>query len=341
MKNNKSLIVLPVIAMLLTGCIGKKHYDESEYLLSTTWETSEDYRILQLGDIHLSQSDNFDEHFKVIDRTVKSSNPDFIVLNGDIFTYADKKLVKKTFKHIDNYGKPWTYTFGNHDDQGYYADNYIQRLLASKEYKNCLFKNLEDDDVTGRSNFVINVDDGHENVLYQLYILDSHNYNFDTGEYDYLKKDQIEWYERMVTYSKANYGNNIKSSMYMHIGLPEFCNTWEDVKDGGLLIGDMEEWSGSPSTDFGFFDKVKELGATQSVSASHDHANDAVMIIDGIYICFGVHSTNRIYNDEKAEKIGGSIIKVNKTTKKLSFENYYVSYTSDEVSVVTSNGGLA
>ena len=335
MKINKSIIALPLVGLLLSGCVGKKHYEAEEYLLTCNWGDKEEFRILQLGDIHLSQSDVFEEHFDVLDRTVKASNPDLIVLNGDIFTFADKHVVKKVFQFFDDYNIPWTYTFGNHDDQGYYADNYIQRLLGGDTYKNVLFKNLEDDDVTGRSNFVINVKDG-DKVKYQVYCLDSQNYNFDTMGYDFIKQDQIDWYERMVNYTtEKNGGEVVKSSMFIHIAFPEFVKDWESKTEDDFIIGMMEEGAGSPEEDLGFFNKIKELRSTQTVHANHDHANDSVLEYEQVYFSYGVHSTNRIYNDKESKKIGGQILRIKKAdTSKLIFENYYTEYNSDKAPTV-------
>lgn len=336
MKFKNTIIALPFVGLLLTGCVGKKTYPASDYMLNLSWQrqndTTEDFRILQLNDIHLSQSDIHEEHFKVIDKTIEVSNPDLIVLCGDIFTYADKHVVNKVFKHFNDKGIPWTYVFGNHDDQGYYSDNYIQRLLGTKKaYNHCYFVNLEDDDVSGRSNFVINILDDAKKPAYQVYLLDSHNYNFDTNDYDHLKQDQIDWYERMVNYTKEKWGT-VYSSMYMHIGFKEFIECWEDVKGTeAVLMGNMEEWTGSPDQDLDFYAKVKELGVTKSVSCAHDHANDSVVKYENVYLSYGVHSTNRIYNDENNEKFGGQIISIDKATKKLKFTNYYIDYGTKEV----------
>ena len=343
----KSLLFLPLVALLLGGCRGKKTYDPSEYVKFLPWGDKPEYKILQLGDIHMSQSDLHEEHFSLIDKTIKASNPDFIALTGDCFTYADKHVVKKLFNFIESYGLYWTYVFGNHDDQGYYSDTYIQRLLASSKYPHCRFVNLEDDDVEGRSNFVINLREGNDNskALYQLYFLDSHNYNFETNRYDYIKQSQINWYERMVNYSKDHYGAGsvVKSSMYMHIGFSEFTKIWEqdkkvDEQTNAPLIGDMQEWSGSPPEDLGLFSKIKELGSTQSVSCSHDHANDSVIKYEGVYLCYGVHATNRIYNDEESVKFGGSIVRIDKATKEVSFKNYYTAYGSETVTELPAEG---
>ena len=342
MKSKKTIIALPILTLLLSGCVGKKVYPEEDYLLSTSWGEKEEYRILQLGDIHQSQSDIHEEHFKVMDRTIEASKPDMIVLNGDIFTFADKHVVKKVFQYFDDKGIPWTFTFGNHDDQGYYSDTYIQRLLGGNKYKNVLFKNLEDDNVTGRSNFVINIKNGEE-VKYQVYCLDSNNYNFDTMEYDIVKQDQIDWYARMVNYSKEKYGN-VKSSMYLHIAPPEAVIDWETRDDE--IIGNMEEGLGSPSEDLHLVQKVLDLGVTQSIHANHDHANDAVFKykVDDkeIYFAYGVHATNRIYNDKEGAKFGGQILSIKKSdTSDISFKNYYVSYETGEVRTMPEGEGGA
>lgn len=335
MKKIKTLLALPLIGGLLTGCVGMKHYSEVEYQVRVSWDKAEDFRILQLGDIHLSQSDLDEEHYAVIDRTIKASNPDLIVLNGDIFTYADKHTVKKFFEFMDSHNILWTYTFGNHDDQGYYSDMFIQTLLGSGTYKNCRFINLPDDDVTGRSNFVLNLKDSDNKTLYQVFILDSHSYNFDLMGYDNIKQDQIDWYERMVNAAKVeNGGVVVPSSIYMHIALPVFTDNWEELKKEDFILGDMEEGGGSAVKDLGFYNKIKELNSTHSIHVNHDHSNDSVLKYEDIYFVYGVHSTHRIYSDEAVRKIGGSIMNINKTTKELHFSNFYASYSSEEVTVV-------
>lgn len=337
MKKFNPLFILSLFGLVLTSCKGTKHYDEKEYMLDLAWDTTEDFKVLQLGDIHFSQSDYFEQHFEVMSRTIKAADPDLIVLNGDAFTYADKHVVDKLFSFINDKQIPWTFTYGNHDDQGYFRDTYLQRLLDGDTYDKCVFKNIEDDDVTGRSNLVINLKNSTK-VEYQIFLMESHNYNFDTFEYDVIKNDQIDWYKRMVNYSTLNYGAGkvIPSSLYMHIQLPEFNKAYEETKEHPemLLLGDMEEFGGAASKDNGFFDVIKELGSTKSIHCAHDHANDSVVDYEGIYLCFGVHATNRIYNDENWAKIGGQVLTIHKEDKSISLRNYYTSYDSDEVNVV-------
>ena len=349
--NKKLLFSIPLIACLLTSCKGETHYSEDKYELGIQWvdSASEDFRILQLCDIHLGQSDIYEKHFKLMDKTIRDADADLIVLNGDSFTYADKGVVTKLFSFIDSYQIPWTFTYGNHDDQGYYSDTYIQEVLGSKKnlYQYAKFINLADDDVTGRSNFVINIYDRSKDAdgkfvntnLFQVYLLESHNYNFDTWKYDFIKQDQIDWYERMVKYYTDELTGYVTPSvMYFHVPLPEFFSAWDEYKNGvtthnvKLIMGEMTEFSGGPlpESDLHLFDKVKDLGSTLAISCAHDHNNDSVINYDGINLCFGVHATDRIYYD--ANKIGGQVIVIDHedpTHKTLKYENIY--HTYDEV----------
>lgn len=340
--NKKLLFAIPVIVPLLASCVGKTHYAENKYEIGIKWENpDEDFRILQLCDIHLSQSDIYEKHFKMLDKTINDANADLIVLNGDSFTYADKGLVTKLFAFIDSYDIPWTFTYGNHDDQGYYSDTYIQRVLTDNSlFKNAKFVNLEDDDVTGRSNFVINIYQREKNGsgefetidMFQVYLMESHSYNFDTIDYDFIKQDQIDWYERMVKYFIArNEGVVLPSAMYFHIPLPEFFTGWNEAVQGKpeaiKILGTTDEFGGGPlpESDTHLFKKVQDLQSTIAISCAHDHINDSIINYQGIDLCFGVHSTDRIYYE--AKKIGGQVMIIDKDDQwKLTYENIYHSY---------------
>lgn len=320
--NKKSLFMVPMIAVLLSGCVGTRHYGAFPYFTKhVEWKENQDFRILQLSDIHFSQSDYYNQHFEVMQKTIDEAQPDLIIVNGDAFTFATKSTVATLFTWLDTRTKEdgssiaWSFTFGNHDDQGYYADTYIQRLLAGSTFNNVRFVNLEDDDVTGRSNFVINITRDNS-VKYQVYLFDSHSYNFDKDMYyDYIKQDQVDWYKRMIAYTKQYYGN-VKSSAFFHIPLPEFREELEKHNDDQeYLMGGNAEICSGPYYNSGLFQAIKEEGLTQSVSCAHDHVNDFVIRHEGVYLTYGVHATDRIYfinhqneEDKSNWKIGGQLI---------------------------------
>lgn len=332
MKNRKFIISLPLVALLATGCVGSKHYASFDYVIPLEWKEPEthDFRVLQLGDIHFSQSDVFEQHFKIIDKTVETANPDLIVLNGDSFTFADKHVVNKLFSHINSYGVPWTFTFGNHDDQGYYNDTYISRLLAGDTYENAKYIFLKDDDVTGRSNFVISLRQNNAPV-YNVFVLESHCVNYEYNGYDFLKQDQIDWFER-ISKDTAK-GKFLPSSAYLHISPPEFFTAAKNPDKYQVLIGSTDEFGGgpNPSYELGFFAKAKECGL-KSMHCAHDHINDSVILYEDVYLAFGVHATDRIYGDDA--KIGGQVLIIDHETQDLNFENIYVDKNTLEVNTI-------
>lgn len=334
--NKKILFSLPVLSLLCISCAGNKHFASAQYEMQLDFNKAH-FNILQLSDIHLSLSDDVDYHLSFVDLTVQDAikkckdrgeKLNLIVLNGDIFTFADKRTVNETFSFFDKYEIPWTFTFGNHDDQGYYSDHYIEETIS--RYNNKYFISL-DDDVSGRSNFVISLMGnvgGSRQRVYQLYFFDSHSYQFhDFMGYDYIKKDQIDWYERMLEETNPT---NVKSSAFFHIPLPEYEDAKEAIADNPELnidgVGSFEAIC-APKYNSGLFKVMKRHGSTISVHVAHDHINNFAYNYDGITLCYGMKSTERIYSNE--DQMGGTMISINNDYE--SFELTSFAHTYKEV----------
>ena len=320
---SKSLLFASVIGLCLTSCATGVKHDISEYFLHTDYKVG-GYRILQLTDIHLGDKDYQDLHFKFMDLTIKDANPDMIVVTGDLFTFASKSTAKRLFNFLDSYGVPWTITFGNHDEQCYFSVDWMTGYLNTYG-KNCLFKDIQDDDIHGNCNFTINLMNGSE-VFEQVVIIDSNRYSYGISSgYDYFKKDQINWYSEMVDYSTSTWGvggQPVHSVMFYHIPLPEINDAWEK---GTKLYdeGEKREKSCPPDVNSGFFKVIKEKGSTDGMYFGHDHVNNFIVEYEGIDFGYGIHSTNRIYYDE--DMIGGRVVVIN-DDHSLSYEHIYHTY---------------
>lgn len=299
------LLTAPLIAILLTGCSGTRQYSSQEYLMKLDFKNAH-FNILQMSDVHLSLSDDLDYQFKFMDLSVSDAikrckdvgeSLNLIVLNGDIFTYADKRTVNEVFSFFDSYHIPWTFTYGNHDDQGYYSDHYIEEVFASGRYDWAWFKSFNDN-VSGRSNFAIDLVGPSNEHVYQLYFFDSHSYRFhDYFYYDYIKEDQIEWYRKMIYDTNPE---RVKSTAFFHIPLPEYRNAVEEIqKDPSVNVegAGVNEVVAAPRYNSGLFKAFKANG-TISVHCSHDHINNFEVLYDGIKLCYGVKATDRIYSNE-------------------------------------------
>ena len=328
MKFKKILILIffICISLSLISC-GKKtqHYDIDKYILEIPYK--ENFKVLQLTDIHLGNKDNQKLHLDFMDLTIKDANADFIVVTGDLFTFADKVTAKRLFKFLDSYEIPWTVTFGNHDEQCYFSIDWLTKYLSNYG-SNCKFIDLQDDDVHGNANFAINLVDG-STIKEQVIIMDSNRYNY--GEYigyDYIKQDQIDWYESLINYTtEKNGGVKVPSMIACHIPVPEFDEAWNLAENDELTVleGDKREkcCCPDPEYDLGFFDKVVELGSTNLILVGHDHINDYCIQYKGVYLSYGVKSTNRIYYEEGL--LGGQTITI-KPDQTLEFNRILHNY---------------
>ena len=326
---NKYILLTPIFALSLSACslTGVQH-DISEYVLSTNYK--DNYRILQLTDIHLSDKDNQDLHFKFMDLTIADAHPDMIIVTGDLFTLASQSTAKRLFSYLDSKNVPWTVTFGNHDEQCFFSidwlTGYLNGLTESGTSK-CLFKDIQDDGVHGNANFAINLMQGNE-IFEQLIIMDSNRYNYGGYfGYDYFKDDQIKWYEDLVDYTTTKNGHLTESLMFYHIPLPEINDAWDKANDnsGGATLeyGEKREKTCPPDENSGFFDKIVAKGSTKAMFFGHDHINDFRVKYNGVVFSYGIKATDRIYYDD--DMTGGQVI-ILKNDHTLSYEQIRHTY---------------
>ena len=330
----KSLLLFPgVILMSLTACsTGVKHYIY-EYIAGEL-EYKSNYRILQLTDVHLGDKDKLDTHFKFMDLTINEANPDMIVVTGDLFTFASKSTAKKFFNYLDSKGKPWTVTYGNHDEQCYFSVDWLTSTLNNYG-SNCLYKDIQDDDVQGNANFAINLMKDNK-VFEQLIIMDSNRYDFKTMYYDYFKQNQIDWYKSLIEYTKLQNGNVVPSLMFYHIPLPEINDAWEAAKAGSAdavevpfkvngvdTLGEKGEDSCCPDYNSGFFDVIHNLRSTTGMYFGHDHINNFIVKYKGIDFGYGVKATDRVYYGDSM--LGGRVITLH-DDHTTTYEDYYHTY---------------
>lgn len=315
--------------MLLTSCgSAAKSYAPQDYFLDMDYKGG--FRILQLGDIHLANKDNRQIQYDFIEKTIRHSYADLIVLTGDMFTFADKAVAKELFTWLDSFGIPWAVTFGNHDEQCYFSIDWLTNYLNNFG-SNCVFKDLQDDDVYGNANYVINLKENGKTKA-QVILMDSNRYNFgETWDYDYIKADQIKWYESVVKETtKENGGTPVPSVAFFHIPLPEFDTAWEEAQKGSpdavLMYGEKNERVCCPPENTGLFDKMLELGSTKAVCVSHDHVNNYRVNYKGIDLSYGVNADDRIYGKE--DMMGGKVI-IFKPTGEIAFDAIYETYDKE------------
>lgn len=165
-------------------------------------------------------------------------------------------------------------------------------------------------------------------------------------KYDYIKKNQIEWYEWVVKgVTKINNDVVVQSSAYFHIPLPEFnlayaiyekeleakYGTIKDEK-GNYTIDGRESINGnfglnregicSPYYNSGFFDKMLELGSTKDIIVGHDHVNNSSIVYKDVRLTYGLKTGDGCYWDNSGTVSGGTIITINNVGKTTTEHKY-------------------
>ncbi len=333
-KTIKFLSLVPVL--LLSSCKSGVKYDISKYILELEWK--EDFTIYQLTDTHLGDKDDLPTHYKFMDYTYDhlDKKPDMIVVTGDLFTFASRSTAKGFFSWLDSKEVPWTVTFGNHDEQCFFSVDWLTGYLnelSNSDKSHCVFKDLQDDDVHGNANFAINLKDG-STIKEQIIVMDTNRYYF--GKYfgyDYIKQNQIDWYERLVNYTKEqNGGTVVPSKLFYHIPLPEINDAWEKGSKYERIESNLtdkvnfqqkREKTCPPDYNSGFFKKITELGSTNAMFFGHDHINNFANEYEGVLFSYGVKATDRVYFD--SDMLGGQTITI-KNDHKVDIKQYFYSY---------------
>ena len=204
------------------------------------------FNILQLTDIHWNinsstyESKNYlskvlaeaDAHVKATQDA--SAKIDLVELTGDMFmlsnSYEVTDFVKFFEKKSEEYGFKYASIWGNHDRHGQYHPNWLADQF--RKAKNSLYYE-PNDNLYGRSNFMINLMDG-ANVKWQIANLDS-GASFSESplspfrDYDYIRKDQTQWW--LAEHAAA--GANVPGIAYYHIPQDENLKMCDDIhKDG-------------------------------------------------------------------------------------------------------------
>ena len=330
MKKIFFAVMIMFAVLSFTACGTQKvRHDPEDYVLETAYK--DDFKILQLSDIHMANKDNQDRQFRFLKLIIEDADADLIVVTGDIFTFADKATARRLFDFLDSFDTPWSVTFGNHDEQCYFPITWMTDYLNNYG-SNCLFKDIQDDDVFGSSNFAINLTNDDGTVKEQVIIMDSNRYNY--GEYlgyDYIKQDQIDWYERLVEYTtEQNDGKIVPSILMFHIPLPEWNDAIKAAENGDPdaehQYGEMNEGVSSPKYNSGFFDKILELDSTKAIMVAHDHVDNLRVKYKGVILSYGLTSTDRIYYQE--DMLGGTVVTIHDDN---SLEYEYLYHTYEEV----------
>ncbi|MCQ2743018.1 MAG: metallophosphoesterase [Bacilli bacterium] len=301
-----------------------------------------DFVILNLTDFNMDENDWGNEETvsflnNTIDELVKRVKPDLITFSGDFAHSEVPELYIKSREVFERIGIPWTFVFGNHDNQsGPETSSLLADMLS--EDKNCLFE--KGDPEMGVGNFVIEILE-NDKPIHALVMMDSHDREDiadEKGEtkkvWGRLYKNQLEWYKSTVLEM------GIKTTLITHIppyvykdAFKAAFNKEKDPKavsfeesfDGSnwndgykSSFGVAHEGVCSYPLDCGEFQYIRDSKYTELVLVGHDHVNNFVIEYDGVKLAYATKTGSGCYYEKELN--GGTVLTINKDGVKIRHE---------------------
>ena len=280
--------------------------------------TNDNFVIVTTTDLHFS--DDNAQNRKVVEyftRHIKEVKPDLVILTGDVILGKFQQIEAIQFAQMmEEIGVYWAAVFGNHEtreDRGFYK---WLLMKSFTDYDHCLCK-FGPKELFGYGNYTINILGEGGKHRQTLFLFDSGRDMLDRDKaayglpadmkgYDFLKKEQIEFYKNETDELMKKYGH-ADSMMYMHIAFPEFADVfkateggrYEPTGDYEVLYGEQWESVGCSPYNSGMFAAIEEKGTTKAVFVGHDHVNDWCALYKGVYFVYNLpggylyhHGTN-------------------------------------------------
>ncbi len=252
-------------------------------------------------------TDKIDERcLSYIGETVEATNPDLILLTGDIVygEFDDNgSALLSLVEYMESLDIPWAPIMGNHENESKMGADWQCEVLENAE--NCLFKQRT---LTGNGNYTVGIKQGGE-LKRVFFMLDSNGCGGMSAESKangHMKAgfgfgdDQIEWYENIAE-RIVKYSPDTKLSVAFH-GVPAFFREAAEKYgfDGTNTPIDIDNHADKADSDFGYIGQnftggtwgdelygiSKEVGV-DSMFVGHLHGNNASIVHDGIRLQFG------------------------------------------------------
>lgn len=269
------------------------------------------FRILCFGDLHESNEfkteidkAKFEDMQLLMKTAVRKYKPDLCVFMGDTYCSNDKpdEMISKIVKPITDEGIPFAVVLGNHEH-----DKEEKPMLdAYFSHPECLSYN-DNPDITGNLNYNLTVkSSSSDKTVLNLWFMDTNNMcpSANISIYDWVHKDQIEWYERKAEELKdENGGETVPAVLFQHIPVTEIyealreAKPWEFyqsvvghayrsdkryVATDKVVSGYVGEDPCAPQYNEGQFECWKKVGDVKAAFFGHDHLNDFTCFVDGI-----------------------------------------------------------
>ncbi len=279
------------------------------------------FTILTLADVQTGFPMDEDMIY-FIEESIKFSKPDLVIFLGDNIVNDNMQTYADMLAPLIEAGVPYTMVLGNHDQEN--SGGLTREELVQEYQKYEGFLGYDADPSihgAGTHNLPILSSDG-SNLAFNLWMFDCGDYVYNSyGEhlgYDWVRKDQIEWYNKVREELKAENGGEVVHSLaFQHIIPQEPCREIfyvTDIQLGELtrnfsdgtamtFIPDISKYNGylfEPCCpgygNDGQWDAMVNGGDVLGVVCGHDHMNSFIADVNGIDMIMTPGCTYDSYN---------------------------------------------
>ena len=300
----KIISILLVVSMLFSLSVTVFAAGTEENVLR--FRKNGTFKILVLADVQDVYPID-DAMISFVNEALDYAKPDLVVFDGDNIVTEDVRAYEQLLYPLVSRNVPFTFVFGNHDVE---RENFTaeQQLAEYQKYPGCLAFDA-DPALHGcaNHNLLIYSSKGND-IAFNLWMFDSgtslHDENGEWLGYDWVRADQIEWYNKTRdAITEANGGKVVPAIAFQHIIPKEAVEVLfyeSDISMGELTynFNDGSVYSYIPKIETfdgyifekscpgngsdGQWDAMKAGGDVLAVVVGHDHVNSFVADINGI-----------------------------------------------------------
>ena len=255
------------------------------------------FKIVQFTDTHfIYQNKKSDITLERMAEVLDAEKPDLVIHTGDtIFGKPAKESLETILNLISQRNIPFAIAWGNHDAEFGLTREELLKIAQSIPHN----LTCTEPGISGVSNYILSIKSADGSKTSRLlYMFDSHDYSKveNVKGYDYIKRDQIDWYcRKSKEFTQLNGGKPIPALAFFHIPLPEYNQAVS--KENAILFGVRKEGVCSPQLNSGLFAAMKEMGDVEGTFVGHDHDNDYGVMWHDILLAYGRYTGgNTVYN---------------------------------------------
>jgi len=245
------------------------------------------FKIVQFTDTHIDliKGSNL-EVYQTIRTVVEIEKPDLVILTGDVVTQNDPQEAYRKLSEVFAFlHVPWAMVFGNHDSEHNFTRKQLAAFLPGLPY--CL--NSDPGNLTGNSNFILQVYGENKKPRALIYGMDSNSYSTlkpNVEGYGWFGFSQINWYiHESKEFTQRNNQVPLPALAFFHIPVPEYNNAWNSKKT--VVFGSKNEDVSCAELNSGIFTAMLECGDVMGIFVGHDHTNDYIGLCNNIALAYG------------------------------------------------------